>query len=108
MVSRTAVDISLKDIQEAAKRIKPHMHRTLVMTSSTLDSMAGRALHFKCEVSKKPELSRYFRLLEMWYIFPERSRCTCLFIISEIYSALGRGGEGGRTFQRVGEEKRVT
>ena len=53
MASSTAAEISLKDVQEAAKRIEPHIHRTPVMTSSTLDNMAGRALHFKCEIFQK-------------------------------------------------------
>ena len=53
MASSSAVEISLKDVQEAAKRIEPHIHRTPVMTSSTLDGMAGRALHFKCEIFQK-------------------------------------------------------
>ena len=53
MASSTAVEISIKDIQDAAKRIEPYIHRTPVMTSSTLDSMAGRALHFKCEIFQK-------------------------------------------------------
>ena len=53
MASSTAAEISLKDVQEAAKRIEPHIHRTPVMTSSTLDGMAGRALHFKCEIFQK-------------------------------------------------------
>ena len=53
MASSPAVKISLKDVQEAAKRIEPYTHRTPVMMSSTLDSMAGRGLHFKCEIFQK-------------------------------------------------------
>lgn len=53
MASSDGVKINIKDIQDAAKRIEPHIHKTPVMTSSTLDSMAGRALHFKCEIFQK-------------------------------------------------------
>ena len=53
MASSPAVEVCLKDVQEAAKRIKPYIHKTPVMTSSTLDSMGGRALHFKCEIFQK-------------------------------------------------------
>lgn len=37
------------DIEEAARRIAPWVHRTPVMTCSTLDALAGRPLFFKCE-----------------------------------------------------------
>ncbi len=40
---------NLADIQAAAKRVQPHIHRTPVLTSRTLDGFAGRMLHFKCE-----------------------------------------------------------
>ncbi|KAJ7374018.1 hypothetical protein OS493_009347 [Desmophyllum pertusum] len=53
MASSDGVKINIKDIQDAAKRIEPHIHKTPVMTSSTLDSMAGRGLHFKCEIFQK-------------------------------------------------------
>lgn len=54
MASNTVTaEISIKDVQDAAKRIEPHIHRTIVMTSSTLDNMAGRNLHFKCEIFQK-------------------------------------------------------
>ncbi len=41
--------IDLADIQAAAQRIQPHIHRTPVFTSRTLDGFASRLLHFKCE-----------------------------------------------------------
>ena len=46
-------EVSFQDVQEAAKRIEPFVHRTPVMTCSSLDHMAGRALHFKCEIFQK-------------------------------------------------------
>lgn len=44
---------TLADIQEAAVRIAPHVHRTPVMTCSTIDGMVGASLHFKCENLQK-------------------------------------------------------
>ena len=46
-------EVKIQDIQDAAKRIEPYVHKTPVMTSSTLDRMAGRAVHFKCEIFQK-------------------------------------------------------
>ncbi|MGA1793714.1 MAG: pyridoxal-phosphate dependent enzyme [Thermoplasmatota archaeon] len=40
---------TLKDIQVAAYRIEGHVLRTPVMTSSSLDAIAGAELFFKCE-----------------------------------------------------------
>jgi threonine dehydratase/serine racemase len=50
-MSTYAADIS--DIRAAARRIAPHVHRTPVMTSQTLNEIAGRALLFKCENLQK-------------------------------------------------------
>ena len=36
-------------VLEARERIAPHLHRTPVMTSSSLNRMLGRSLFFKCE-----------------------------------------------------------
>ena len=41
--------LRFEDIRAAATRIRPHVHRTPVLTSSTLDALAGARLHFKCE-----------------------------------------------------------
>ncbi len=37
------------DIQASAERIRPHIHRTPVMTSRTLDARAGKRAFLKCE-----------------------------------------------------------
>jgi threonine dehydratase len=37
------------DIRAAHGRIAPHVHRTPVMTSASLDAIAGARLYFKCE-----------------------------------------------------------
>lgn len=44
---------SLKEVREAAERIAPFAHRTPVITSQTLDDLAGRELFFKCENLQK-------------------------------------------------------
>jgi threo-3-hydroxy-L-aspartate ammonia-lyase len=36
-------------IREAAARVRPHVHRTPVLASSTFDERAGRRVFFKCE-----------------------------------------------------------
>ena len=41
--------VDLNDIRAAAVRIAPHIHHTPVVTSNTLDGLAGRNLFFKCE-----------------------------------------------------------
>ena len=41
--------VDLNDIRRAAARIAPHVHRTPVITSHSLDALAGRSLFFKCE-----------------------------------------------------------
>src|ERR1019366_7686114 len=46
-------DISLTDVQAAAKRIAVWAHRTPIMTCATLDRLAGRSLYFKCEQFQK-------------------------------------------------------
>ena len=43
----------LKEIRAAAERIRPYAHRTPVLTCSSLDSMAGAELFFKCENLQK-------------------------------------------------------
>ena len=40
---------ALDDLRMAAAIIAPHIHRTPVLTSATLNAMAGAELHFKCE-----------------------------------------------------------
>ncbi len=46
-------DLTLRDIREAHERIRPFVHRTPVMTSSSLDALTGAHLHFKCENFQK-------------------------------------------------------
>ncbi len=44
---------SFADVVAAAERIRPHIHRTPVVTSASLDRMAGARLFFKCENLQK-------------------------------------------------------
>ena len=44
---------SIDDVRAAAKRIKGIGHRTPILTSKTLDRLAGRKLFFKCENFQK-------------------------------------------------------
>ena len=46
-------DPDLSDVLAAAARIGPFAHRTPVATCATLDRLAGRSLHFKCEHLQK-------------------------------------------------------
>ena len=41
------------DVQQAHERIKPHIHRTPVLTSSYFDGLTGAELFFKCENFQK-------------------------------------------------------
>src|SRR5215831_7127752 len=47
------LDIDLSGILSAHERIQPHIHRTLVLTSSRLDEASGASLFFKCENFQK-------------------------------------------------------
>jgi threonine dehydratase len=40
---------TLNHVHEARERIAPHVHRTSVISSSTLDALSGKQLLFKCE-----------------------------------------------------------
>ncbi|MBS1506873.1 MAG: pyridoxal-phosphate dependent enzyme [Bacteroidetes bacterium] len=45
--------ISKTDIEDAHKRIKPFIHRTPVLTSASIDEIAGCSVYFKCENFQK-------------------------------------------------------
>ena len=46
-------EVDLDKVLDAAHRIAQYIKKTPLMTCSTLDSMAGRMLHFKCELFQK-------------------------------------------------------
>jgi len=43
------LSVTLADVEAARRRIAPHVHRTPVLTSSSLDGRVGARLFFKCE-----------------------------------------------------------
>jgi threonine dehydratase len=45
--------VTLTDIQQAAERIKPHAHRTPVMTNESLNQQVGAQVFMKCENLQK-------------------------------------------------------
>ncbi len=45
--------LSRQDLEQAHERIKPHAHRTPVLTSTTFDERFGCSLFFKCENFQK-------------------------------------------------------
>jgi threonine dehydratase len=47
------VELSLATIREAHQRIRPHIHRTPVLTSRLIDEAVGASVFFKCENFQK-------------------------------------------------------
>src|SRR5580698_10558104 len=47
------IPVTLADIRTAQARIAPHIHRTPVLTSASLNEIAGAQLFFKCENLQK-------------------------------------------------------
>jgi threonine dehydratase len=45
--------VSAADVAAARERIAPHVHRTPVLTSRSLDARTGSTLYFKCETFQK-------------------------------------------------------
>ena len=45
--------VTLKDIESAHERIRPFVHRTPVLTNSSIDNLIGAKLFFKCENFQK-------------------------------------------------------
>jgi threonine dehydratase len=55
----TTYAADLEAVREAAARIAGFVHRTPVMTSETLDRLAGRHVYFKCENLQKTGAFKY-------------------------------------------------
>lgn len=51
--SPNSSEITWKTLNEAHERIRPRIHRTPVLTSTSLDELAGAQLFFKCENLQK-------------------------------------------------------
>ena len=45
--------ITLKDIEKAHDRTRPFIHRTPILTNSSLNELSGAELFFKCENFQK-------------------------------------------------------
>ncbi|MDX9827902.1 MAG: pyridoxal-phosphate dependent enzyme [Spirochaetia bacterium] len=71
------MNLSLKQIQEAAKRIEPYAHRTPVLTCGSLDKMVGAQVFFKCENFQKVGAFKF------------RGACNAVFSLSEEEAAKG-------------------
>lgn len=65
------------DMQAAHERIKPHIHRTPVLTSSYLNGLTGAELYFKCENFQKAG------------VFKARGASNAVFGLSEEKAAKG-------------------
>src|SRR6201993_4227314 len=51
--AETATPVGWKTIVQAHDRIRPHIHRTPVLTSQSLNALSGAQLYFKCENLQK-------------------------------------------------------
>ena len=47
------MNITFEDIEEAHQRIAPHIHRTPILTSNSINQIAGNEIYFKCENFQK-------------------------------------------------------
>ena len=47
------MSVNLQDIQQAARRIKPYIHRTPVLTNESLNQKVGARVYLKCENMQK-------------------------------------------------------
>jgi hypothetical protein len=69
--------VELGDVEAAARRIAPHVHRTPILRSSTIDARAGCQVYFKCES------------LQRAGCFKVRGAVNALFSLSDAEAARG-------------------
>lgn len=69
--------ITLQDIQQAAQRIQPYSHRTLVITNESLDRRVGTQAYLKCENMQKVGAFKF------------RGACNAVFSLSDEEAARG-------------------
>jgi threonine dehydratase len=69
--------LTMRSIREAHARIRDKIQRTPVMTSETLDAMAGKKLYFKCENLQKAGA------------FKARGATNAVFLLSDAEAAKG-------------------
>jgi threonine dehydratase len=65
------------DIQDAANRIRPHAHRTPVLTCRTIDDLLGARLFFKCENFQRAGAFKF------------RGACNAVFSLDDAAAARG-------------------
>ena len=63
--------VTLNDIHEAAKRIKPYIHRTPVLTNESLNEKVGAQVYLKCENLQKVGAFKF------------RGACNAVFSLSD-------------------------
>jgi threonine dehydratase len=68
---------TLKNIQEAAERIRPYAHRTPVLTSESLDRVVGAKVFLKCENFQKVGAFKF------------RGACNAVFSLGDSEAARG-------------------
>ena len=66
-----------QNIEEAAKRIEPYVHRTPVLTSQSFNTMFQAELYFKCENFQKAG------------VFKSRGACNAVFSLTEEHLSKG-------------------
>ena len=71
------IAVDLAAIRAAHARIRPHVHRTPVLTSRSLDAAAGATLFFKCENLQKVGA------------FKARGACNAVFSLDDAEAARG-------------------
>jgi len=74
-----AAKLTIDHVREAHERIRPHIHRTPVMTSAYLDGLTGAELYFKCENFQKVGA------------FKPRGACNAVFGLSDAVAERGVG-----------------
>jgi threo-3-hydroxy-L-aspartate ammonia-lyase len=53
MISSPALSVTLDDVRAARERVRPHVHRTPVLTSHLIDERVGANVFFKCEIFQR-------------------------------------------------------
>ncbi|CAH9144329.1 unnamed protein product [Cuscuta epithymum] len=76
-ISNNEYAASIITIRDASVRIGPFVHKTPVLTSDTLNSLAGRKLYFKCECFQKGGAFKF------------RGACNAVFSLNDAQAAKG-------------------
>jgi len=71
------MSITIGDVRHAAERIRPHAHRTPVMTCQSLDERVGAQVFMKCENLQKVGAFKF------------RGACNAVFSLTDVQAARG-------------------